>query len=100
MQLDSAAKFAGSELASRMGLTQVRGVDDLQPEKFVLIASSEGIQMGTLKTREMTNMHYTAYKLNGTKIFEKRYLFHGKLGLDKTPTTNLFIAEEADIYTA
>lgn len=98
-QMDLEAKNAAAEMAYRMGLTKVRSVDDLQAERFVVFASAEGIQMGILKTRDMVNMRYTAYKLNGKKLFEKRYLFHGKLGWDNTPTTQLFFDKEADIYT-
>jgi hypothetical protein len=97
-QMEAAAKYAASDMAYKMGLSEVRGVDALKPEQFIMIASSEGIQMGILKTRDMANMRYVAYKLNGQKIFEKRYLFHGKLGWDTTPTTQIFFDKEATIY--
>lgn len=99
-QMDAAAKYAASEIAYKLDLIEVRDVDSLKAEKFVMIASAEGIQMGILKTRDMVNMRYVAYKLNGQKIFEKRYLFHGKLGWDKTPTTQIFFDKEATIYTS
>jgi hypothetical protein len=97
-QMDAAAKYSAADIAYKLGLSEVRGVDSLKPEQFVMIASSEGIQMGILKTRDMVNMRYVAYKLNGHKIFEKRYLFHGKLGWDATPTTAIFFDKEATIY--
>lgn len=97
-QMDAAAKYAAADMAYKLGMIETRDMDALKPEQFIMIASAEGIQMGILKTRDMTNMRYVAYKLNGKKIYEKRYLFHGKLGWDKTPTTQTFFDKEATIY--
>lgn len=97
-QMEATAKSAAADMAYRLGLSEVRDVDSLKPDQFIMIASAEGVHMGILKTRDMVNMRYVAYKLNGHKIFEKRYLFHGKLGWDAKPTTATFFAEEATIY--
>lgn len=97
-QMDATAKNAAADMAYKLCLSEVRDIDSLKPEQFIMIASAEGIQMGILKTRDMVNMRYVAYKLNGHKIFEKRYLFHGKLGWDATPTTKIFFDKEAVIY--
>lgn len=97
-QMTAAANSAAAEIAQKLGLHVHDDIDTLKPEQFIMIASSEGVQMGVLKTRDMVNMRYIAYKLNGHKIFEKRYLYDTKGVYHDKPTTILFFDKEATIY--
>jgi hypothetical protein len=99
-KMAEAAKDAAAGIARRLGMHRHNDITTLKPDQTIMIASANGIQMGTLKTRNMVNMRYIAYKLNNEKVFEERYLFNGKAGWDTKPTTKSFLDKDAVVYVA
>jgi len=96
-----ATKSAAAHIAQKLGMYELDDITKVKPHQTIMVASTKGIQMGTLKTRTMTNLRYVAYKLNGETLFEERYEFHYKFGKrewDDKPTTNIFLDEEAILY--
>jgi hypothetical protein len=97
-QMTEAAKSAAAAIAGKLGMYEQDDITTLSPDQPIMIASAKGISMGTLTIRNMVNMRYISYKLNGETLWEERYEFQGKTGWADKPTTKVFLDEEAILY--
>lgn len=98
-QMTEAIMEAAALMAAKLKMKQFDKVTDLQADDAALIATSEGIQLGIIKTRhgEIYTYSYITYILNGEIMFERRNAIVEHRKTDQI-TTRIYLVKDAVIY--
>jgi hypothetical protein len=92
------AKSAAAYMAEKLDMQQVE-LMDCWADRPILIATHEGISMGTLKVDqgEMRTYRYANFTLNGELLFTDKFAITEK-GWEEKPATEVFLDNAAVIY--
>lgn len=98
--MTEAAKSSAAWMAEKLDMQQV-GLMDCWADRPILIATHEGISMGSLKVEhgEMRTYRYVNFTLNGELLFTDKFAITEQ-GWENKPTTEVFLDSDAVIYAA
>lgn len=98
--MTDAAKSAAACMAEKLDMQRVELLD-CWADRPILIATHEGISMGSLKVErgEMRTYRYANFTLNGELLFTDKSAITEQ-GWKNEPTTEVFLDNAAVIYAA